>query len=504
MRSGLHRNRRSLFVTVLVLLLTVGTSAVHAGVTAQEVLAACDQSLRAARTWSMQVSTEATAVASPAFQRVIGGTFEDRGTYVRDRDRVDVDMTLTAAPIRAGASRVGKRERAVVNGYMVVYSKSPEGRTEGLWFAQDGKKFMSLALSPMAFERALEGWLFDPEPVTAILRECADLRITDQAEPLDSHACVVVTGTSKYGKYTLWCDPQLGYLPRRVSLTKTGSDVTGRTTFDKLQLASPSGNGFEAPQRMQVTADSMTFQTIEGVTLPLSCRTVTRYEFADGNWHERRVLVKREKIDLHPDLNKPDLFQPDLPDGTILSNQEDLNGPYEWRDGKPVPSTRKRLAAAATPPTEPDATSLIGKAAPAFSLPTLDGGKVNLSDQKGKVMVLDFWATWCPPCRKSLPHVQQLTTDPERLKKGLVVWLIDDKEDDATVKKFLKENGYNFTIPMDYVGEVLAKYLVHAIPTTVIIGRDGMIQKVFIGYGPDTGKAIDDAVDAALKSEPSL
>jgi cytochrome c biogenesis protein CcmG/thiol:disulfide interchange protein DsbE len=152
--------------------------------------------------------------------------------------------------------------------------------------------------------------------------------------------------------------------------------------------------------------------------------------------------------------------------------------------------------------TGPDTRSLSDKPAPAFSLPTLDGGKVMLSEQKGKVVVLDFWATWCPPCRQSLPHVQQLSSDTARLKKGLVVWLIDDKEDAPTVKKFVKENGYHFNVPMDHAGEVLAKYLVHGIPTTVIIGRDGVIQKVFIGYGPTTGKAVDAAVDAALASEP--
>jgi peroxiredoxin len=151
----------------------------------------------------------------------------------------------------------------------------------------------------------------------------------------------------------------------------------------------------------------------------------------------------------------------------------------------------------------PDTTSLTGKPAPAFSLPTLDGAKVNLADQKGKVVVLDFWATWCPPCRKSLPHTQELSSDADRVHKGLVVWLIDDKEDAATVKKFLKDNSYHFTVPMDHPGEVLAKYLVRGIPTTVIIGRDGVIQKVFIGFGPNTAKAVEAAVDTALASQPS-
>ncbi|HEY8747704.1 MAG TPA: redoxin domain-containing protein [Tepidisphaeraceae bacterium] len=151
----------------------------------------------------------------------------------------------------------------------------------------------------------------------------------------------------------------------------------------------------------------------------------------------------------------------------------------------------------AAPPAV-DTMTLMGKPAPEFSLPTLDNKEVKLAGQKGKVVMLDFWATWCPPCRASLPHVQKIAADEQRLKKGLVVWVIDDKEDAPVVESFLKENKYTFTVPMDKGGEVLGKYLVRGIPTTVVIGRDGVIRKVFIGYGADTGKAVDEAVDAAL------
>ena len=133
-----------------------------------------------------------------------------------------------------------------------------------------------------------------------------------------------------------------------------------------------------------------------------------------------------------------------------------------------------------------------------MTLKTLDGKDVKLSGQKGNVVLLDLWATWCPPCRKSLPHVQELSADKALAQKGLVVWAVNSQEPAATAEKFLKENKYTFTVPMDAEGKVGKAYLVTGIPTTVIVGRDGTIKDVFIGFGPNSGKAIDAAVAKAL------
>jgi thiol-disulfide isomerase/thioredoxin len=147
-----------------------------------------------------------------------------------------------------------------------------------------------------------------------------------------------------------------------------------------------------------------------------------------------------------------------------------------------------------------DPTTLVGKAAPDVSLTTLDGSSAKLSSEKGKVVVLDFWATWCPPCRASLPHTQALSANKDLAAKGLVVWAVDDAETSATVQKFLADNHYTFTVPMDTDQATLKKYLVQGIPTTVVIGRDGMIKNVFVGWDSSgqVGTQIDSAVNAAL------
>ncbi len=144
-----------------------------------------------------------------------------------------------------------------------------------------------------------------------------------------------------------------------------------------------------------------------------------------------------------------------------------------------------------------DTESLKGRQAPDFTLKTLTGQTVKLSEQKGKVVLIDMWASWCPPCRMSLPHVQAISANRQLADQGLVVWAIDSGEDSADVEKFTQGNKYTFVVPMDK-GEVGREYLVQGIPTTVIVGRDGAIKAVFMGFAPEVAGEIDRAVKSAL------
>jgi peroxiredoxin len=150
-----------------------------------------------------------------------------------------------------------------------------------------------------------------------------------------------------------------------------------------------------------------------------------------------------------------------------------------------------------------DVTSLVGKPAPEVSLPTYDGGNVKLSDQKGKVVVLDFWGTWCVPCRVlSLPHLQEIADDKNLISKGLVLWAINEAETRDDVKKFLADNKYTFTIVMDPDQKAANDLLVPGCPTTVVVGRDGAIKFALFSYDDKSGKLIDDAIAKAL-AEPA-
>jgi thiol-disulfide isomerase/thioredoxin len=159
------------------------------------------------------------------------------------------------------------------------------------------------------------------------------------------------------------------------------------------------------------------------------------------------------------------------------------------------------LSLTARAANEPE--SLKGKPAPAIALKTLEGKDLTLASMKGKVVLVDTWATWCPPCRLSLPHIQKMSADKALADKGLVVWAVDDQETKPVVEAFLKENKYTYTVLMDDKGAVLKSYYISGIPTTIVVGRDGTVKDTFVGYGGDvTAKEIDAAVEKAL-AEPA-
>jgi thiol-disulfide isomerase/thioredoxin len=159
----------------------------------------------------------------------------------------------------------------------------------------------------------------------------------------------------------------------------------------------------------------------------------------------------------------------------------------------------ERLAQQTQPrPVSPDTRSLAGRPAPDVNLQSLDGTSVVLSDFKNAVVVLDFWATWCPPCRKSMPHLQHLNQDSDLKKKGLKVVTVDLRETTDKVRDFLTQNAYTLLVAMDNDGATAEKYLVQGIPTTVVIDRAGVIQKVFVGFGDSSERQLDDAINALL------
>jgi peroxiredoxin len=141
--------------------------------------------------------------------------------------------------------------------------------------------------------------------------------------------------------------------------------------------------------------------------------------------------------------------------------------------------------------------ALVGKAAPDITFPTADGKAVKLADLKGKVVVLDFWATWCAPCIKGLPHIQALSQKKELAERGLVVLAVNFTETKEDFEPFLKKNGYTFTVPMDPEGKHLEAFQAPGVPLTVVIGRDGTVRTVFTGLAD--AAALDAAIEAALK-----
>ncbi len=113
------------------------------------------------------------------------------------------------------------------------------------------------------------------------------------------------------------------------------------------------------------------------------------------------------------------------------------------------------------------------------TLPDLSGRQVSLSDFKGKILFVNFWATWCPPCREEMPSMQKLHA---RLKdKDFLIVAIDLQESAEPVKKFLNEYELTFMTLLDLKGETGPLFGINSIPTTLIMDKNGMIIGVAMG-----------------------
>lgn len=135
----------------------------------------------------------------------------------------------------------------------------------------------------------------------------------------------------------------------------------------------------------------------------------------------------------------------------------------------------------------------VGDKAPSFQLTTDKGTKISRSDFGGKVLVINFWATWCPPCVEEMPSLQAMA---QRLgPKGLVVLGVSVDRNEASYKRFVQRNGLQFETSRDPGANISAEYGTFKYPETYVIGRDGTVLQKHIGprdwMDPDLLKSIE-------------
>jgi peroxiredoxin len=151
----------------------------------------------------------------------------------------------------------------------------------------------------------------------------------------------------------------------------------------------------------------------------------------------------------------------------------------------------------AAQPTEAESTlTKVGQEAPAFSVTTLDGKTLDSKDLKGKVVLLNFFATWCGPCMMEMPHLEKEVWQKFK-DKGLVVIAIGREHQNQGLVKFQKEKGFTFPMAGDPKREDYSKYASAYIPRNVLIGNDGRI--LFQSVGFETGE-FDKMVQAIEKA----
>lgn len=139
--------------------------------------------------------------------------------------------------------------------------------------------------------------------------------------------------------------------------------------------------------------------------------------------------------------------------------------------------------------------------APAFTLKNLDGQDMSLSGFQGKVVILNFWATWCAPCREEMPAMEKLW-NKYKDKSFVIIAISADRGSPEVVRRFIEEQGVSYPVLLDPTGKVRNQYEVVAFPTTYIIGRDGRITGRIVGAAPWGGPASYRLVEEALKGAP--
>jgi cytochrome c biogenesis protein CcmG/thiol:disulfide interchange protein DsbE len=122
-----------------------------------------------------------------------------------------------------------------------------------------------------------------------------------------------------------------------------------------------------------------------------------------------------------------------------------------------------------------------GRPAPDFQLQSLDGQTFSLKGLRGSPIMLNFWATWCGPCRLEIPFIQEIYEDKEFSEQGLVILAINLGESPAQVKQFVADNGLSFTVLLDTNLDVAKMYNASRIPLTYFVDKNGIIKDMEVG-----------------------
>jgi thiol-disulfide isomerase/thioredoxin len=144
-------------------------------------------------------------------------------------------------------------------------------------------------------------------------------------------------------------------------------------------------------------------------------------------------------------------------------------------------------------------SALVGQPAPDFALDLLSGDRFRLTEQKGKIVVLDFWATWCGPCIQIMPEIERVV---EMYKEQDVLLVaVNLQETPERIRSTLERLKLGPTVALDIDGVVADKYAATAIPQTVVVNRDGSVARLFVGGGPQYGEQLQQALEELVADE---
>ena len=137
----------------------------------------------------------------------------------------------------------------------------------------------------------------------------------------------------------------------------------------------------------------------------------------------------------------------------------------------------------------------VGQPAPAFDVPG-SSGNVRLADMKGKVVYVDFWASWCAPCKQSFPWMNEMQAKYGPRGLQIVGVTVDRKREDA--EKFLAATPAKFAVAYDTTGQVAGAYKPKGMPTSFLIGADGVVRAVHVGFKDSDRAELEKQIEAQL------
>jgi thiol-disulfide isomerase/thioredoxin len=181
---------------------------------------------------------------------------------------------------------------------------------------------------------------------------------------------------------------------------------------------------------------------------------------------------------------------PEFGDAFTIKPNEDL----EMRDAMPSMEEMMALMDSGNSPGG-DHPSL-DKPAPDVTLHPIGGEGVALADLKGKVVVLDFWATWCKPCVMALPLVAEVAK--EMADSDVVFYAVNQRESPSLIESFLDQQSLDIPVALDKNGSTGRAFGVGSIPHSVIIDKKGIVRKVHVGFGPGMGKMLKAEIEELL------
>ena len=139
-----------------------------------------------------------------------------------------------------------------------------------------------------------------------------------------------------------------------------------------------------------------------------------------------------------------------------------------------------------------------GDTAPEFVLPAMNSEQViSLEEFRGRVVFLDFWASWCGPCRKSLPLYEEMKTEFPQERFEIVAVNLDENQNDAV--RFLEKHPVSYTILMDPAGTTAGQWQIQAMPSSFLVDINGNIIKAWAGFNPSHLEEIQNAIRASLQ-----